>query len=32
MLNNLIVAQYIRLVRGELWFSLAKLLFELVAR
>ena len=32
MLKNLIVAPYIRLVRGELWFFLAKLLFDLVAR
>ena len=32
MLDNLPVASHIRLVRGELWFFLAKLLFDLVAR
>ena len=32
MLNSLSVASHIRLVRGELWFFLAKLLFDLVVR
>ena len=32
MPKSLPVASYIRLVRGEVWFVLAKLLFDLVAR